>query len=188
MEYRLLDEDFSPEEQLPRRMEVSIRESPPGTAVMMVNGVRTGDPLQDNNHEEDHYRFHDVFHLAHMAYLGWSPVHRALMGKGRQSHPMVLEVEDSRRAVNIEEGLVALVFSYASRRDFLEGATGIEPWLWEHIEAMTSFLEVSVRSREQWEEAILHGYSCWRLARQWGGCDVYLDLRARTMDTFRPSG
>ncbi|MGW7530630.1 hypothetical protein ACWGJ5_46485, partial [Streptomyces sp. NPDC054783] len=29
---------------------------------------------------EDDYRFHDAFHLAHAAVLGWSPVSRFLLG------------------------------------------------------------------------------------------------------------
>ena len=63
--YRLLDEDFPESERLPRLMKIQIREDPPGTAVMDVDGVRTGDPLRDNNRVDDGYRFHDVFHLAH---------------------------------------------------------------------------------------------------------------------------
>ena len=61
---------------------------------MDVDGVRTGNPLRDNNYVDDGYRFHDVFHLAHMAHLGWSPVHRALMGRRRLSDPRTAQIQD----------------------------------------------------------------------------------------------
>ena len=42
------------------------------------NGPLLGDPVTDNTHDDDGYRFHDVMHLANMAVLGWSPVMRSL--------------------------------------------------------------------------------------------------------------
>jgi hypothetical protein len=42
------------------------------------NGVNIGDRLTDNKLEKDDYRFHDVFHLANAAILGWSPVLRVI--------------------------------------------------------------------------------------------------------------
>ena len=181
-----LDEEYPPEERFPRRMSVRIREETPGTAVMDVEGVRTGNPLTDNNRVNDGYRFHDVFHLAHIAYLGWSPVHRALMGLRRKSDPRTAAVEDGRRAISTEEGLAAIIFSYARTRSFLEGATGIEPSLWRTVRDMTARLEVSVRTREEWADAIIEGYSCWRLVREWRGGDLVPDMDIRAMDIFPP--
>ena len=38
------------------------------------NGINIGDRLTDNAMNPDDYRFHDVFHYAYVAVLGWSPV------------------------------------------------------------------------------------------------------------------
>ncbi|MBS1687952.1 MAG: nucleotide pyrophosphohydrolase, partial [Bacteroidetes bacterium] len=40
--------------------------------------VELGDALTDNSRDPNNYRFHDVFHLGHIAFLGWSPVIRHL--------------------------------------------------------------------------------------------------------------
>jgi len=72
-------------EQLPRNLKMDFVElaRPHGTCVVQqLNGVFIGNPLTDNSNEADDYRFHDVFHLAYMAYLGWSPVLRALLKRG----------------------------------------------------------------------------------------------------------
>lgn len=37
----------------------------------MYDGAQpVGDPLDDNSEHDDPYRYHDVFHLAHMTVLG----------------------------------------------------------------------------------------------------------------------
>ena len=182
-----LDREFPPGERLPVTMEVSIRENPPGTAVMDVDKVRTGDPLTDNNYREDGYRFHDVFHLANIAHLGWSPVHRALMRRRRRSDPRTAIVEDGRRAISLEEGLTALLFSYASRRRFLEGATGLEPQMLRTIREMTERYEVNVRTRDDWTDAVLEGYRIWRLVREWKGADLTVRQDLGAVDVFRPT-
>jgi len=51
---------------------------------MIINGTRVGDSLSDNVDEEDYYRFHDVFHLSFMTFLGWSPVIRKILGRKRK--------------------------------------------------------------------------------------------------------
>ena len=114
---------------------------------MLVNGIKTGDDLSDNRYQDDGYRFHDVFHIAYAAHvLGWSPTIRALMRRKRKSVPIVDEVEDGGRAIAIEEGIVAMTFSYAERRNFLEGANAIDAGILRIIKDMTAHLEVSHRS------------------------------------------
>jgi len=68
-------------------------------------GSNIGDPLTDNKETEDDYRFHDVFHFANAAVLGWSPVIRALFKVKRKSRPRVDETQDGARAILIEEGI-----------------------------------------------------------------------------------
>ena len=195
MDHRPLpDEDFPPQEQFPRRMTIVLEESinpaytEPRSVLMTIDGNPTGDPLRDNNLVDDGYRFHDVFHLAHAAILGWSPVLRALMKRKRRSDPRTFWREDARRAMYIEEGIVAILFAYASRRKFLEGAQSIEPWTVNMILDMTRKLEVAGRTKDQWEEAILTGYAHWRNIRRWGGGKLQADLSRKTLDLYLPAG
>ena len=118
----LFDEGFPSKERFPRQMDVSIDSEGPGRIVTLINGRKFGDPLRDNRYEDDGYRFHDIFHLSYASVLGWSPTLRALLRCKRKSDPKIDEVEDGGRAIVIEEGIAAMVFSYAERRNFLEGA------------------------------------------------------------------
>ena len=139
---RLFDEDFPEAERLPRRMDISIG-GDSGRAVTTVNGAKLGNQLRDNRYEDDGYRYHDIFHLSYASVLGWSPTVRALLRRKRKSAPKVDEVEDGGRAIVIEEGIAGMVFSYAERRNFLEGAEGVNYDLLRTIRDMTSHLEVS---------------------------------------------
>ena len=117
---KLFDEDFPPYERLPRQMDISIEEES-GIAITTIDGAKYGDPLTDNRYEDDGYRFHDICHLSYASVLGWSPTMRALMRRKRKSDPKVDEVEDGGRAIVIEEGISAMVFSYAERRQLPGG-------------------------------------------------------------------
>ena len=77
--YRLFDDDFPPTSSCPAHSPRDRRRpgrGGKGRITLTIDGVLAGDPLQDNAYDEDGYRFHDVFHLAHAAKLGWSPVLR----------------------------------------------------------------------------------------------------------------
>ncbi len=182
-----LDDGFPPGEKLPRRMEVVI-EDREGRAFTTLDGVPYGDPLTDNNYEDDGYRFHDVFHLAYAAVLGWSPVVRALTGRRRKSIPRVAALEDGRRAITLDEGIVALTFSYARGRNFLEGAGGIDDGILRIIKEMTWRLEVSTRTAADWERAIILGFDVWRRVRAQGGGTIHVDLDQGTMELSADEG
>jgi len=137
--------------------------------IVRAGGTQLGDPLTDAAHEADYYRLHDVFHLSYATLLGWSPVTRALLKRKRRSDPRLDENEDGGRAIVIEEGIVALVFSHAAKRDFLRGHTHIEPCVLDHIREMTAPLEVSTRTAQDWEHTILTGMRLWRQLRSHGG-------------------
>ena len=107
------DVNLPMEEQLPRNFEININERPSGKSYLQWNGVFIGDPLADNIKDEDGYRFHDVFHLANAAILHWSPTFRALIRHKRKSDPNLDDNQDGGRAIVIEEGLTAYIFSYA---------------------------------------------------------------------------
>ena len=180
--WKLLDDGFPPPEQLPRRMNVLIRTDTPNRTTMLIDGVKVGDPLRNNRYEDDGYRFHDVFHLSYAAMLGWSPTLRALMRRKRKSDPRVDEVEDGGRALVIEEGISAMVFSYAERRNFLEGSEEVDYGILRTIKEMTEHLEVSRRTEWDWESTILAGFRIWRqMRKQESGC-LLVDLENRTLE------
>ena len=174
-----LDDGFPELERLPRKFVATVRENledPSRKAVLTIDGKAVGDPLDDNSYEDDGYKFHDVFHLAHMTLLGWSPVMRKLMGRKRKSDADVDNVEDGGRAIVMDEGLVAFVFDYARRHNYLEGLRHVDYELLRTIAEMTSRLEVGVRSSGEWERAILQGYEVWRAIRERSGGSIRCDL------------
>jgi NTP pyrophosphatase (non-canonical NTP hydrolase) len=185
------DADYPPHEQLPRRTTVTFTPTPqPGGRTVIVltreDGTPAGDPLTSASHIEDDYRFHDAFHLAHAAVLGWSPVSRFLLGCKRRSRPGIDEAEDGGRAIAIEEGISALVFSYASRHHYFEDVRHVDHELLITIDHMTAHLEVSVLRAADWEKAIMTGYAAWRQLRKHGGGHLEIDLDAQTLTFIEP--
>ena len=185
----VLDADSPPAERLPRRFILRIREERCGERVLMhadIDGVALGDPLTDNAHAADGYRFHDVFHASYAAVLGWSPVMRSNLKRKRKSDPRVDEVEDGGRAAVIEEGISAMVFNYARNHNWLDGISTIDFDLLRTIRGMTSHLEVAVRTAGEWEAAILLGYEIFRQVLSHSGGRIAVDLDARTMEYLGP--
>lgn len=182
----LLDEHFPLGEQLPRQATFSftptVRASDGRTVVVLSrDGSPVGDPLTDASAVDDDYRYHDAFHLAHVAVLGWSPVMRALLKVKRKSAPVVDEAEDGGRAIAIEEGVSALVFAYASRHGFFDELQHVDNDLLQTIMTMTAHLEVSHCRPADWEQAILTGYRCWRALTAQDGGTLEINMEARTM-------
>jgi len=116
------DDAYPEYERLPRRMVIDIREVVPRRGQYFVlqtcEGLHVGDRLTDNIEDPDEYRFHDVFHYAYVAVLGWSPVVRALLRLKRKSNKTVDETQDGARAILIEEGIAALFFAEAKSQAF----------------------------------------------------------------------
>ncbi|OFE18357.1 hypothetical protein BA895_12020 [Humibacillus sp. DSM 29435] len=191
--HRLFDEAFATHEQLPRQVYITFvetTESDRGAEPVPVvriyrGGSKIGDPLDDNSDDNDDYRFHDVIHLAHMAVLGWSPTLRGLLDVKRRSTPDLNRVEDGGRAVVIEEGLAAYVFSEAAEHTFFASSERVPADIIKACRRMTGHLEVSQRTAADWEYAILAGYEMFRSLRQHRGGTVHADLLSRTL-TFTP--
>ena len=139
------------------------------------------DTLTDNAHDEDGYRFHDVFHFAYAAVLGWSPVTRRLMGLKRKSDPAIDEVEDGARAAAIEEGISALVFEVARQHGMYNGVGAVDDGLLRAIRAMTNRLEVRTRTTGEWQKAIIQGFDVWRSVCKAGGGRVRVSRAQRTV-------
>lgn len=192
--HELFDDGSPASEQLPRSLTVSftetVEESPSGKAILRVRMFQgtepIGDPLDDNSVDDDAYRYHDVFHLAHLAVLGWSPVLRSLLGRKRRSDPDADRIEDGGRATAIEEGLTAFVFSAASPHSYFAHATEVPQSVLKACQAMTAHLEVARRTRIDWSYAILTGYRVFREVTSHRGGVVHADLQTRTLDYVPP--
>ena len=117
------DDAFSKEEQLPRHFRINIAQLKSGQCYLQWNGVFVGDPLTDNITDRDGYRFHDVFHFSYAAILHWSPTFRSLIKQKRKSDPIYDETQDGGRAIVVEEGLTAWIFSRAKDMNFFEDQT-----------------------------------------------------------------
>ena len=182
---RAFDEGFPSDERIPRYFIANFRQVVEDGSVkirVLIDDQQLGEDLTDNSRAADGYRFHDVFHLACAAALGWSPVTRRnlkISGKNlkRKSDPRTDEVEDGGRAIVVEEGISALVFAYASDHAAMEGVTSLDYDLLKSIRIMTSNFEVSVCSTGEWERAILMAYHVWKQveANQGGKVEVDLD-------------
>ena len=193
----LYDEDFNDLEKFPRMFNVDFVQSNSSTAVMLINGVRVGDPLTDNayttnkgdRHIIDGYRFHDSIHLAFVAVLGWSPVVRKLMMCKRKSDPEIDEVEDGARARIVEEMIVKIVHSHAigiHREKLLDENKRVNLNLLKDIVVLAEGLEVAGGRAEyapckywEWEKAILEGFRIYNKLRQNGRGRVAVDLQQR---------
>ena len=180
----VFDAELPEGERLPRQFEVELidveeREGESQHVQILIDGKPFGSQLTDNSYDPDGYRFHDVFHFAYAAVLGWSPITRGLLRRKRKSRPLVDEVEDGGRAAVIEEGVVALAFDYARRHHFLDRVAVLDFQLLRTIKDMTSHLEVRQCSTGEWEQAILQGFEVWRavLAARGGRITVDLDVR-----------
>lgn len=179
------DRGFTEEERLPRRAKILFQlqtlDDGRSASVMTWNGSTLGDPLTDAARVADGYRFHDAFHLAYAAVLGWSPVMRGLMSRKRKSDPATDEAEDGGRAIVIEEGIAALVFAYASAHSYLDGIDRVDQQLLDTIRSLVGALEVSVLRSADWERAIFTGFEVWRSLNRTGGGVVELDADARSL-------
>jgi NTP pyrophosphatase (non-canonical NTP hydrolase) len=164
-----------PEEQLPREFEIEIRpvtelDSPEPKIQVIWKGEVVGDALGDNTYDDSGYRFHDVFHLANAAVLGWSPVARGkLFNCKRQSDTRLDSVEDGGRAIVVEEGIAAYVFEYGRQHNNLKDVTSLDFQVLRTFRTLTSGLEVQARPLWEVEEAIFQGFAAWRQIKNAGG-------------------
>lgn len=159
------DSEFGIEEQLPRDFKIRVNQRGSGKSYLQWNGVFIGDPLTDNIADRDGYRFHDVFHFAYAAILHWSPVMRALIKHKRKSNPKYDEEQDSGRAIVVEEGLSAWIFSRAKELNFFENQEKVSLGVLKTIGEFVSGYEVEKCPLKLWEKAILDGYAVFRLLK-----------------------
>ena len=179
------DGEFPDEERLPLHFEIKVSQRKSGQSYLQWNGVFIGDPLTDNILDPDGYRFHDVFHFSHAAVLHWSPTFRALIKRKRKSNPRLDEAQDGGRAIVVEEGLTAWIFSCAKQIDFFDGQSSVSFDLLKTIQQFVQGYEVEDCPLRLWERAILKGYEIFRLVRDNNGGIVVGDREARTIE-YKP--
>lgn len=176
--------------QLPRKFEVTIRpalsDGPEPLVEVIWNGKRVGDKLGDNTYSDSGYRFHDAFHLANAAVLGWSPVARAkIFDRKRPKGTMTDAVEDGGRAIVVEEAIAAFMFEYARQHNFFENIRHLDYHALRTFQVFTADLEVSKRHLWEVEEAVFQGFAAWRQLRDNEGGVLHGDLAARKL-TYTP--
>jgi len=155
------DDDYDIDERLPLILSMRFRVrvlSGKTYIVQSWNGVNIGDRITDNRQTEDYYRYHDIFHLAFAAVLGWSPVLRSLLRLKRKSRPDVDENQDGARALVIEEAIVAWIFNHASAEHNIKSNYKVDYDLLKSIQILVSGYEVESRALWQWEEAISQAF------------------------------
>lgn len=182
------DDDFDEEERFPRQFSVTFSEKRNGKQLLVriiISGVIVGDTLTDNAHKGDGYRFHDVFHLAYAAVLGWSPVIRGLLRRKRKSNQRIDEIEDGGRAAVVEEAISVLVFNEAPQRAWFNEESTVDIGLLKTIIRLTAGLEVHSCTAKQWKAAILQGYSVFKELNEHRGGRVEVDLDRQSL-TFHP--
>ncbi|MCB5188872.1 nucleoside triphosphate pyrophosphohydrolase family protein [Methylobacillus caricis] len=183
----LFDEKYPALEQFPRQFEMRFIErhnsSGKPHVIQQMLGINIGDRLTDNRTEPDGYRFHDVFHLAYLVHLGWSPVIRALLKLKRKSDPDIDENEDGARAIIIEEGIATWIFNLAGSRNHFEDVKvgRLDYGLLKQVMDMVEGYEVAACPLWQWEKAILEGFNIFRQVVHNSGGIVHCDLVNRTM-------
>lgn len=175
-----LDATAPVDEQLPRDLHVDIFEREVRGQIYVFqrsNGINIGDRLTDNAMVADDYRFHDVFHFAHVAVLTWSPVVRALLRLKRKSDAKLDEAQDGARAILIEEGVTTWIFGQASNLDFFAAVKpGELPFdMLKHVRQFVGGYEAEQCPLWLWEEAILQGYAAFRFLRKHRRGRIHID-------------
>ncbi len=186
--YRNLPSHGEAHEQFPNTLDITFTQRVLGRRIQVfqqLNGVNIGDPLTDNSHHADGYRFHDAFHIAYAVHLGWSPVLRALLKLKRKSVGEIDENEDGARAIIMEEGIATWIFNHSLRREpkyFADVQRDrLDYSLLKQIRNLTTGFEVAQAPLWQWERAILDGFEIFRSLLAHKGGTVMANLTHHTM-------
>ncbi len=188
---RSFDATYPEYERLPKRMIVDIREIMPAKDQYFVlqasKGLHIGDRLTDNIEDPDEYRFHDVFHYAYAAVLGWSPVLRSLLRLKRKSNKLVDESQDGARAILLEEGISAFVFAEAKSQAFFRnveyGKLSFD--LLKRIRSFVKGYEAQDIPLWLWEDAILQGFEAFRYLQEHRAARVTISYAERRLHVAR---
>ncbi len=185
-QHELYDDGSPSNEQIPRQFHVVFTESQTSNGRRQVkieiNDEQVGDSVTDNMYDDDGYRYHDAFHFAYVAILGWSPVVRKMLKAKRKSKPEVDEVQDGARAILTDEFISLYTYDYAKKHSFLEGTNHIDSEILRTIRSLTNGFEVQNRSYHDWRMAILKGYEVFRMLSEKQGGTIAVDITQRTIE------
>jgi hypothetical protein len=179
------DDGFPDDQGLPRCFDATFTthvEDGVTRCRLQIEDERLGALIDDNSRHQDAYRFHDIFHIAHAAVLGWSPVLRSLVRVKRSIDKDTDRIEDGARAIATEEAVTAMVFQLSAAWDQFEGVDRVDDSILAAAKAVTANLEVGSQPASEWERAILAGYAAWRRLRDNGGGRVHVDLDGRSVE------
>jgi len=180
------DEKYPKAEQFPREFEVEfkiINESGKEKVRIMNNTTikQLGNDITDNSHKDDGYRFHDIFHLGYVAYLGWSPVIRKLMEIKRKSDDATDEVEDGARAAITEELVSLYIYNYAMDHQLFKYSNNVDTEVLKTIQKLVSGIEVENCTQKQWETAIINSYKVFDELKNNNGGRVMVSIKNKKL-------
>jgi NTP pyrophosphatase (non-canonical NTP hydrolase) len=191
----IFDKDEDSDEMFPRKFEIIFKEKKYKSQNSSVkifledinnNEIYIGERLTDNSHEDDGYRYHDIFHLAFTAILGWSPVIRALLKRKRKGNPIKDEIEDGGRAIVIEEAISAYIFNEAPNVDYFKHSKSVDFSLLKTVRSLASGLEIKKCTPKLWEQAILEGFKVFNKLLENEGGKVLVDLDNKKIEYLDP--
>lgn len=184
---RHFDSGLDVKEMLPRQFSVCFIETEnkgQRQVQVLLDGTQIGDIINDNSYDNDFYRFHDIFHYAFAALLGWSPCMRSMLKRKRKSDPLIDQIEDGARAAITEEAISLIIFNEAKRKGFFAGEQKVSKTTLRIVKEMTEPFEVRIRTAKEWEAAILKGYELFRLLISNNGGTVKFDIGENKVDYF----
>lgn len=183
------DANYPIYERLPREFTVDFREidkgeNEPNELIISMDGMHLGDRLTDNNHQEDGYRYHDIFHLAGACCLGWSPVFRRMLKRKRKSNAEIDRVQDGARAAILEEAIVGEIFAYARNNKFLAEMDRVDSDLIKLIQALVEGYEVEKIEPWEWQDYILKSFKLFREIRGGFTGSIKFNAESREITKF----
>lgn len=182
----IYDEQYPESERFPREFEIQfdvINEGEKEKVKITNNttGEQLGDIISDNSHQDDGYRFHDIFHFGYVAFLGWSPVVRKLMKNKRKSDSDTDEIEDGARAAITEELISLYIYSYGMDHQLFKYSNSVDTEVLKTVQKLVSGIEVENCTQKQWETAIINSYKVYDELRKNGGGRVLVSIKNRKL-------
>ncbi len=182
----IYDSSYPIEEQFPREFEVefSVINDDGKERVRIINKLndqQLGNELSDNSHQNDGYRFHDIFHLGYVAFLGWSPVIRKLMGLKRRSDDKIDEVEDGARATITEELISLYIYNHGLDHQLFKYSSSVDTAVLKTVQRLVSGIEVKDCTQKQWETAIINSYKVYDELINNNGGRVLVSIKNRKL-------
>ncbi|WP_316738347.1 nucleoside triphosphate pyrophosphohydrolase family protein [Pedobacter aquatilis] len=182
----IYDADYPEDEQFPREFEIQfdvVNEGGKEKVRVMNNSsnMQIGNEITDNSHKDDGYRFHDIFHFGYVAFLGWSPVVRKLMGIKRKSDSVTDEIEDGARAAITEELISLYIYSYGMDHQLFKYSNSVDTEVLKTVQKLVSGIEVKNCTQKQWETAIINSYKVYDELKLNNGGRVMVSIKNRRL-------